>query len=68
MYPKTLKPHLRASMAAAWLFGMALGYWLAERAADAGPLEVLGGGLGALVLMSVVFSRIDQALLPKSAE
>lgn len=39
MYPKTLKPHLRASMAAAWLFGIALGYWLADQPVRARPKE-----------------------------
>lgn len=65
MYPKQFRRHLQASVAAAGLFGIGLGYWLAERASVSGPLEAVVVGLGSVVLISLVFSWIDATLLPR---
>ena len=65
MYPDHLKSHLRATVTAAWIFGMAQGYWMTERREVAGAWETVVLVFGTVILMGVVFSRIDAALLPK---
>lgn len=64
-YPQPLKAHLRASVAAATLLGMAVGSWIVSRSAVAGVVEVALVLVGWIALNAVVFSRIDAALLPK---
>ncbi len=62
------KKHVQASVVAASALGTLLGFWLGSRAGTAGILEGIGVFVFLVFAATVVFSRIDEKLLPPKPE